>query len=137
MITRLARTSAAAVVAGMLLTASPAGARPDQPSTPPSTTAADSVGAPVAWAAGHTGDGVGIALVDTGVSPRPELGDAVAGQVEVGAPGRKTDGHGHGTFLAGLIGADGGTACPPGSPRTPTSCRSRSPMPMARRTSTR
>ena len=87
MMTRLARTTAAAAVAGMLLAASPAGAgpsspRPHRPRPPPA-----SIGAPAAWAAGHTGDGVGIALVDTGVSPRPELGDAVAGQVEVGAPG--------------------------------------------------
>ncbi len=82
--------------------------------TAPSTTAAASIGAPAAWALGNTGQGIGIALVDTGVSPRPELGDAVAGQVEVGAPGRSTDGHGHGTFLAGLIGADGGDGVPTG-----------------------
>ena len=112
--TRLSRTTAAAAVAGLLLSASPAGARPVEPTWAPSTTAAASIGAPAAWALGNTGQGIGIALVDTGVSPRPELGDAVAGQVEVGAPGRSTDGHGHGTFLAGLIGADGGDGVPTG-----------------------
>lgn len=75
-----------------------------------SLTAAASIRAPEAWAAGHTGDGVGIALVDTGVSPRPDLHDGVTGQVLVGARERLTDGHGHGTFLAGLIVGDDGPA---------------------------
>ncbi|MBW3618970.1 MAG: S8 family serine peptidase [Actinobacteria bacterium] len=78
-----------------------------------STTAAASIGAPAAWAAGYDGEGVGIALIDTGVDTVPGLEDRVAARFDVsGAPG-VTDGHGHGTFLAGLMvggaGPDGQT----------------------------
>ena len=73
-----------------------------------STTAAATIRAPEAWAEGHTGEGIGIALVDTGVSPRPDLRDGVVGQVDTSGVGRRTDGHGHGTFLAGLMVGDDG-----------------------------
>ena len=110
----LGRTGAATLVAATLLAGSPAVGTPSAPATPASWTAADSVRATAAWADGVTGEGIGIALVDTGVSPRPELRDAVVGQVEVGPPGRRTDGHAHGTFLAGLLGGDGSNGTAPG-----------------------
>lgn len=103
--TRLTRTVAATAATALLLAAAPAPAGSETP-PPPSWTAPASVGAPDAWTQGITGAGVGVALVDTGVSPRPELQAGVAGQVEIGGPGRLTDGHGHGTFLAGLIGGE-------------------------------
>jgi serine protease AprX len=65
-----------------------------------STTASASIGVP---ASGYTGAGVGVALIDTGVSPHPTLGDQIAARIDVSGTGRVTDGFGHGTFLSGLI----------------------------------
>jgi serine protease AprX len=74
------------------------------------------IGAPAAWAAGVTGAGVDVAVIDTGVAPVPGL-DA-AGKVIDGPdlsldapsePVRGLDAYGHGTFMAGLIaGRDAG-----------------------------
>jgi serine protease AprX len=72
----------------------------------PSRTAAETVDADLAWADGFTGDGVGIALVDTGVSPRPGVSDNVVATVDVSGEGRPVDGYGHGTFMAGAIVGD-------------------------------
>lgn len=87
--------------------------------TTASTTAAETIGAPTAWADGVDGSGVGIALIDTGVSPHPQLQDRVAATIDVSGDGRRTDGHGHGTFLAGLMvgdqDPDGALGVAPGS----------------------
>jgi serine protease AprX len=73
---------------------------------------ATAIGAPAAWAAGITGAGVDVALVDSGVTPVQGL--AGDGKI-VNGPDlsidsqtsslRYLDGFGHGTFMAGLIGA--------------------------------
>lgn len=86
----------------------------NDPSPHASWTVAATVGAPEAWAAGLTGEGIGIALVDTGVSPRPQLHDAVSLRVDTAGPSQVTDGHGHGTFLAGLMAASAGPNGPVG-----------------------
>jgi serine protease AprX len=68
------------------------------------------IGANAWWNAGYTGKGIDVALIDTGVSPVPGLGEA--GQVVYGpdlslesqAPNlRNLDTNGHGTIMAGLI----------------------------------
>lgn len=101
------RLLALVVTAALVLAAAPAHA--EKPGADDaSTSTAATIRAPEAWADGHTGEGVGIALVDTGVSPRPDLHDGVVGQVDTSGVGRRTDGHGHGTFLAGLIVGDDG-----------------------------
>jgi serine protease AprX len=67
-------------------------------------------GARAWWAAGYTGQGVGVALIDSGVAP--VQGQSTPGQVVNGpdlslesrAPNLEyLDTYGHGTFMAGLI----------------------------------
>jgi serine protease AprX len=75
-------------------------------------------GARTAWAAGATGSGVDVALIDTGVAPVAGLDGA--DKVLVGpdlsfdapaAPAPGLDAYGHGTFMAGIIaGRDAGTS---------------------------
>lgn len=71
----------------------------------------DRIDADLAWPAGNTGQGVKVAILDTGIDPtHPDLG--VAGGVNfAGAndgstnPAYWRDGHGHGTHCAGIVAA--------------------------------
>ena len=71
---------------------------------------AAAVGAPAAWADGHTGEGIDVALIDTGVAPVGPLatpGTVVNGpDLSFDSQSKSTrylDANGHGTFMAGLI----------------------------------
>jgi serine protease AprX len=55
---------------------------------------------------GDEGDGVTVAVVDTGVADVADLRDRVVGHIDVTGAGGG-DGYGHGTFLAGLIAGNG------------------------------
>lgn len=68
------------------------------------------VGAQNMWKAGYTGNGIGVALLDTGVAPVPAL--AASDKVIVGADlsfesqttsARYLDSYGHGTAMGGII----------------------------------
>ncbi len=87
------------------------------------------------WNAGYTGQGVDVAVIDTGVAPVPALsrtGKVINGpdlSFESQDPGLQyLDTNGHGTFMAGLIaGNDGQPGGIAALPRTRASSRSRSP----------
>jgi subtilisin family serine protease len=62
------------------------------------------VQAPAAWNEGHTGKGIKVAVIDSGISAHPDL--AIAGGVStVGYTESYEDDNGHGTHVAGTIGA--------------------------------
>ncbi|BEP12287.1 hypothetical protein acdb102_05980 [Acidothermaceae bacterium B102] len=76
--------------------------------TVPGASYAGSVRAPSIWGIGDTGAGVGVALLDTGVSIVPDLVGHVAAGVDFSGEGNSLlDSFGHGTVMAGLIAGSG------------------------------
>jgi subtilisin family serine protease len=65
------------------------------------------IGAPSVWAAGYTGKGVRVGIVDTGIdSGHPDLVGRVLVTRDFTGEG-DSDNHGHGTHVAGIIGGTG------------------------------
>lgn len=64
-----------------------------------------------AWDQGFTGKGVGVAVIDTGIYPHPDLKDRIVAFKDFcnGRDGVENayDDNGHGTHCAGLVGGDG------------------------------
>src|SRR5262245_54478314 len=54
------------------------------------------------WAQGDLGQGVGIAIIDTGVSPMPDFDGRLVHGPDLSGEGTTIDTYGHGTVMAGL-----------------------------------
>src|SRR3954471_1995778 len=66
-----------------------------------------STGADKVWGAGDNGAGVGVAVLDPGVSDVNDLSGRVIHGPDLSGEGTSVDTFGHGTVMAGIIGGDG------------------------------
>ena len=73
----------------------------------PDSSFVETIGADVLHAAGHDGSGVGIAIIDTGVTEVADLDGRVSGGLDLSGENDHVDKVGHGTFIAGVAAGDG------------------------------
>nr|MBA2769795.1 S8 family serine peptidase [Sporichthyaceae bacterium] len=64
-------------------------------------------GAPALWRDGKLGQGVGVAVLDTGVSPMNDFDGRLVHGPDLSGEGTIIDSYGHGTVMAGIVGGSG------------------------------
>jgi len=89
----------------------------DRAISPTLSNAAPAVKAYAAWQSGYTGSGIGVAVVDSGISSHPDLNGGLLGlsrvvysQSFVPGTSSASDQYGHGTHIAGLVAGNGASS---------------------------